>query len=125
MPDTVMMECGHAANATTEGNPCCAICFMLDPGATVVSVSPPSLEGRIAVCPHCKKTKPSSPELAFFEYRGPGSDNCSKCGYKAVAHSNLYPTNPVTGRANPVKDHNFDPAGKETDVFYDGCFGWD
>lgn len=52
----------------------------------------PDLAGRTAQCtylPHGHAPKPSSLDLAFFVYRGPGSpeatDKC-KCGYSRTAH---------------------------------------
>lgn len=60
---TPMMKCGHAANATCEGKPCCVIC-----GEHTVDDNPPSLEGRTAKC-YCGTSEPSDPSrLAFFEY---------------------------------------------------------
>ena len=97
----VMMKCGHSANATIKGRPCCALCFGINIGAIVVDDSPPSLEGREACCSYRRPGRygaqggetravghgwvKSSPELAFFEY-------------------------------SPDKPH---------DYYYCGCFGWD
>ena len=65
-----LMKCGHSANATNQdGNPVCAICIGIDAGATVVDEAPPSLIGRVAQCPYCRNKRPSSFDLAFFEYR--------------------------------------------------------
>ena len=96
--DKVMMECGHEANGTCEGKPCCVICYdgPDSPGGKIAKVVP-DLTGRMArcgyyggpinkpgsyhgcECPECKKRyredcvvclceKPSSDKLAFFRY---------------------------------------------------------
>jgi hypothetical protein len=94
-PPTEMMKCGHAANATMNGKPVCAICFMAtsDDAATIV-VEAPDLSGRRATCSyrtgrdgqgHDPQGVPSSVNLAFFEY---------------------LPNQP-------------------TDQYYCGCWGWD
>lgn len=62
-----MMQCGHAANATKEGKPCCAICAGLVAGSDIVALTP-NLVGRKAKCSLCGKIADSSTELAFFEY---------------------------------------------------------
>ena len=122
MSDKPMMQCGHAANATDgEGKPCCAICVGLDPGATIIAEKP-SLEGREAQCPYCKKTVLSSWNLAFFEYKGPGSraaeDACAKCAYYKSAHEKKLP-------GTPRMNHYFVPHGPfEYDSYYCGCRGW-
>ena len=67
--DSPMMECGHAANAEdSKGNPCCAVCVGIHPGAEKVAKNPPDLTGRMAKCTYCSATVPSSPKLPFFEY---------------------------------------------------------
>jgi len=86
---TVMMKCGHAANAVMDdGKPVCAICYGLDPGAVIIDENPPDLTGRMARCTYygrtfrrghcecsicrkqpdniCRCEKPSSTKLAFF-----------------------------------------------------------
>lgn len=65
-----MMGCGHAADAFVgaERQPCCVICYGINPKATVV-VTAPDLTGRVAECTYCNTEKPSSTNLAFFEYR--------------------------------------------------------
>jgi hypothetical protein len=41
MTETPMMQCGHAANAVDSlGNPTCAICVGITPGARTVVESP-------------------------------------------------------------------------------------
>lgn len=82
-----MMKCGCAANALRtmpDGTkvPSCVI------HECVETIEPPNLDGRIARC-YCGNTRPSSLDLAFFEYRGPGSresiERC-KCGFFWIAH---------------------------------------
>ena len=70
---TVMMECGHTANAQDkDGNPVCVICFGIAPGAMEVKQEQVDLAGRIAKCLYrynCRNTQPSSLNLAFFEHK--------------------------------------------------------
>lgn len=72
---------------------------------------------RRAACLSCQRTVDSSPELAFFEDRGPGSDaaarRCATCSYEHVA-----------GRPYP---HAFAPCvdGMALDAWYCGCRGWE
>jgi hypothetical protein len=75
-----MMKCGHAANATMDGKPACAICAGLTPLATVVDDAPPSLEGRIARCTYCGKEQPSSPDLWFFSANPDREHDYYYCG---------------------------------------------
>lgn len=76
-----MMKCGHAANATDgNGNPSCAICINIHPGAKIIDDTPPNLEGRKAQCPSCKKTRDSDMSLAFFEYRPNAELDIYYCG---------------------------------------------
>ena len=76
--------------------------------------------GRLARC-YCGKTMPSSPSLAFFEFRGEGSmeatEHC-KCGYHRIAHE------PDHARRVPCRE--FTPKGaQQFDMYYCGCRGWD
>ncbi len=87
MSKTPMMACGHAANATSQGKPCCVICLG-DPKSRQV-VDLPDLTGRLTKCTYGDKIVESSVNLAFFEYTGPGSresTNKCKCGYFLLAH---------------------------------------
>ena len=82
---STMMVCGHAANATVDGQPGCAICT-----ETRVASSAPDLTGRRARC-SCGVERPSDPDtLAFFEFLGAGSreavEHC-QCGMHKVAHA--------------------------------------
>jgi hypothetical protein len=114
----LLMECGHISNARdAAGNPVCVICFG-DPRALVVTVDPPDLTGRFASCLSCgKNNKPSDLNLAFFQYRGPGSpyatETCKRCGYHLVAHKPGWRCQQFT----PVGPHTFDG-------YYCGCRGW-
>ena len=82
-----------------------------------------NLSGRQAHCGYGQhKFKPSSRELAFFEYRGPGSldatESCT-CGYMRIAHDC-----PVM--AARLKCKEFTLRGpREFDTYYCGCRGWE
>lgn len=67
-----LMKCGHVAQGIDgNGNPACIICAGLTPNAHIVDDSPPSLEGRIAICASCHGHEvPSRYDLPFFEYGG-------------------------------------------------------
>lgn len=77
---SVMMKCGHAANAENgKGDPCCVICYGIVPGADEIDDSPPSLEGRMSKC--CNKSiVPSSPSLAFFKHYPDREFDSHYCG---------------------------------------------
>lgn len=77
-----LMKCGHTANAVNSvtGKPVCAICVGLTPDAEVVNENPPDLTGRVAKC-YCGATKPSSFDLAFFEYRPDKAWDSYYCGH--------------------------------------------
>ena len=119
-----IMKCGHAANAEQilpDGTlvPCCVICAGIDPGA-YEPAEPPDLTGRTARC-YCCKTKPSSMNLPFFHYRGPGSPsaiNQCVCGYYRTAHAQ-------ERHPNYFWCDNFTPQGPKDDEFYCGHSGWD
>lgn len=67
MASKLILRCGCAANATDQnGKPSCAVHV----GLTDTEVEPiqPDLTGRMAKCEYCKRTKPSSTELAFFSH---------------------------------------------------------
>lgn len=117
-----IMKCGHAANATYKGKPCCVICFGITPGADEISETSPSLENRKAKCAHCQNMKPSSEELPFFEFKGEGSHHAVEmctCGYSKTAHE-------ASGYCERGKCFEFTPRGPaEHDSYYCGCQGWD
>jgi hypothetical protein len=122
-----MMKCGHSANAKHEGKPCCAICAEILPQAYVVDEEPPDLAEREARC-SCGKTMPSNDKnLAFFEYRGEGSQvsfNCKVCGFSIVAH-NKERTHYKTLQKCVDEDTYTPRGGMEYDSFYCGHSGWD
>ena len=74
---------------------------------------------------HCGKTRPSSPNLAFFEDRSPGTQDhrCRDCRKFVAAHEYA----PRRVRPEPSENHPFVPmtAGYEFDSYYCGCRGWD
>lgn len=129
----VMMKCGHAANATdSTGRPSCAMCIGIHPGADVIDPSFPDLGGRQAQC-SCKRLKPSSATLPFFEYCGPESKEATEsctCGYFRVAHEPQGMAGNVPSNRKTVieqgKCSGFVSRGpREFDRFYCGCRGWD
>lgn len=95
-----LMACGCTGMATHNnahdelpaGHPSC-ITHMDDPRACQVAM-PTHLDGRQARCAYnCGATRPSSVNLAFFEYLGPGSPSSKeqcKCGYYECAHWPLW-----------------------------------
>lgn len=81
---TVLMKCGHAANAknTKTGKPCCVICFGIVAGADEPMERDPDLTGRVAHCSDCKREVPSSTDLAFFSYQPGNRCDYYYCGCK-------------------------------------------
>ncbi len=88
MSKTPMMACGHAANATSRGEPCCVICHG-DPKSQQI-VNEPNLVDRLAKCSYGDTIVKSSVNLAFFKYKGPDSNPsknmCKHCDYALKAH---------------------------------------
>jgi hypothetical protein len=124
---TIMMQCGHAANATTEIEgqrvPCCAIC-----AGSVESFTPEDreidLSKRQSKCSYCSVTEPSSTDLPFFEYLGPGSHHsqttCINCG----RHKNFHSKDHWAYKEGQCID--FRPGHvREYDNHYNGCRGFD
>lgn len=145
----VYLSCGHTTYAThsqthdglPENHPSCFI------HETCRQVAAPDLTGRFAKCTYDTgrpghgryyhegdhTPRPSSPNLAFFEYKGPGSlwafEHCKNCNSVYAAHVNKKKF------ANDERQHrnfgkvcdNFISAETpaEFDEFYCGCFGWD
>lgn len=93
--------------------------------AAVAALDPTT---RVARC-GCGNERPSSPGLAFFQFRGEGSRDalaaCKTCWLYEVAHV-VDPTR-VDSRPHPETiGHAFEPHGAfDVDLFYDGCRGWD
>ncbi len=127
-----IMGCGHVANGKLlTGAPICGICVGIDPRSEQI-ISTPDLTGRQARC-SCGKTVPSNTNLAFFEFRGPGSrfalETC-KCGYGLMAHDpEAMGQNVPSNRKTVVeqgKCTGFVSRGAhEFDSYYDGHGGWD
>lgn len=94
----------------------------------VVPEQPDPLAGRVAVCPSCKTEHPSSTDLAFFEYRGPGSryatSICMNDGFTRGAHERKVERNEPHLR-NLCDRFEANPNGRDTDTYYCGCRGWD
>lgn len=134
MSDTYL-ACGCSAMATTiiDGKEVLSCPVHL---CTTIA-DKPSLEGREARC-GCFKVIPSSWNLAFFEYRGPGSrfatETCRVCGM----NRDIHPSQGGTGRFTGVHkdeiitylcENNgkgvFTPGAHQYDSYYCGHSGWD
>ena len=118
-----LMKCGCVASAHFDnGSPVCPV-----HECSEVASERPSLEGRFAECAYGGARVPSSYDLAFFEYQGPGSPRATehcKCGYYRVAHE--YNANRVNKEPIKCRVGGFKPAGPSaTDKYYCGCHGWD
>ncbi len=75
-----MMQCGHAANArNSAGDPSCAICIGIHPGAEV-PVAAPDLSNRVSQCSYCKSTSHSTLTLPFFAHRPTMAYDSHYCG---------------------------------------------
>lgn len=128
MKNRSILACGCAANATDgDGNPSCAIHVGLCD--TSIANVQPSLEGRTARC-GCGRKEPSTVDLAFFEYRGEGSQaatgTCKHCAYFECAHDPAYMARMRNGKTviEQGKCEGFEPHGSfEFDSFR--CYGWD
>ncbi len=81
---TPMMKCGHAANGINSNTrkPVCVICISINPGAEEIDESTPNFADRKSKCTYCSMTKPSSPELTFFEHRPKSPMDSYYCGCK-------------------------------------------
>lgn len=124
-----MMKCGCAAagmRTATAGVKHDPIPACITHDCVELADAEPDLTGRIAECAYLPKhhaDKPSSKELAFFEWRGSGSRNATtmcKCGYSNIAHE---------GGTNHRKEFRckaggFTPVGDLPDKYYCGCMGW-
>lgn len=70
----ILMKCGHIANAvTTDGKPCCAICYGITQDAVIPAEKQPDLTHRKAKCAYCGRITESREDLPFFSYR-PGHE---------------------------------------------------
>ena len=125
-----LMTCGCRAQGTIQmpgekAKPGCGLHWCSEPW-----VNGPDLAGRLARCSDGNGDHgevPSSTDLAFFKYLGPGSPEAAemcKCGYLLVAHQWNH------GRVSPepikCKVGGFAARGPlEFDRYYCGCRGWD
>jgi hypothetical protein len=130
----LMLTCGHIANAVryfdkerTEALPCCAIC-----SCTTPAEDQSYHLGRKARCCGVKSERSSMErdKLAFYEYRGPGSqfavEGCT-CGFARMAHKGEE-TRPQVRRACIKKNGELkfvERGPHEYDSYYCGCRGWD
>lgn len=112
----VIMSCGHAANAISNGNPACVICFTFDVMPEEVSTA-----GRRMRCDYNKGSG----------CQGRNGSRCCKPGTVlnnsdgvpvTVDSEGCWPSNPKVAffgfKLNPGND-------KVIDSFYCGCWGWD
>lgn len=125
---TVLMKCGcvgsarhtNAHDGLEVGHPSCVVHVPAKDACTPAPA--PNLTGRFARCTNTCELRPSSTDLAFFEYLGPDSpaskQNCAQCGYYESAHKRE--------RRSQNVCLNFRPHGPyEYDKYYCGCMGWD
>jgi hypothetical protein len=81
------------------------------------------ISNRYARC-SCGKTEKSSYDLAFYKYRGSGSDFanqvCNNCGYNVSAHRR-----DIGKRSLICSSFTAKSTGHEYDSYYCGCRGWD
>lgn len=122
----VLLTCGCVANSIRthqDGK-------KLDPplptcvhGTTEVVKEMPDLTGRKAACTYGGNVRDSDWNLAFFEYKGPGSrdaEDVCKCGFHRSAH-----TPEMRAKSHRPGCDNFQPRGPaEYDKYYCGCYGW-
>lgn len=101
-------------------------------------ITPEQLEGRIAKC-YCGNSRPSTEaidgRLAFFEYRGPGTEDnwnhpCKHCGYYRSAHDPVAMARNVPSNRRTIVEQGkcpgYEPRGPAAhDTYYCGCRGWD
>ena len=147
MSEPILMKCGCVAQGVVKAIkgvpidppvPACVTHGCAEPAGTK-----PDLTGRMAKCTYRhdvlkrgglqrpgKSPVPSSFDLAFFEFCGPGSRRAAEyciCGYHRSAHDKnggKCPRNSLTGKR--TTDGGFQAQGPlEFDRFYCGCFGWD
>jgi hypothetical protein len=72
-----LMECGCIGQGTRQdGSPVCISHYGIHPGADVPAEEVPDLTGRMASCPYCSRTEPSSLDLPFFAHQ-PNSETDS------------------------------------------------
>lgn len=129
-----MMKCGCAASSvmTAKGgvtfDPPIPACMIHD--CYEIAASPPDLTGREANCAYGDHAvKPSSLDLAFFEFRGEGSREATeicKCGFSKKPHDDNGGKIPPRRYAGHKGCAGFTPKGPQArDKYYCGCRGWD
>jgi hypothetical protein len=132
-----LMKCGCAAQGVLSAkggvkfDPPIPACVVHDCYEMADSV--PDLTGRMADCdyrPDGHATKPSSFDLAFFEFRGEGSREATeicKCRMSRKLHDENGGKIPARKYAMLMKGcAGFMPKGpQERDRYYCGCHGWD
>ena len=142
MTTRILMKCGCVAQGVLTSIrgvpvnppvPSCVIHDCIEPAD-----AKPDLTGRKARCVYNHNSRPGQPprpssfDLAFFEYCGPGSQRATEycvCGYLKSAHdaaTDACPRNtkPLSGKRSPTG--KFQARGPlEFDLYYCGCFGWD
>ncbi len=129
-----LMICGHAANGIctskngikyNPGIPCCVICSCNEQESNQPD-SENKLHDRQAICCSKQSLKPSTLNLAFFEYRGPNSkvaNTMCSCGFAEIAHTRDY--SKMAGWRPKKCCDNFEARGAwEYDLYYCGCRGW-
>lgn len=105
MNDKPIMKCGHAANATHDGEPVCVICLGTGVGnaAREINTQAPSLEGRTARCSYAG---------------GSGEKHGGGGQYRGQQFDSTWPSSSNL----PFFSHRPD---RSEDEFYCGCWGWD
>lgn len=88
------------------------------------TMTKPDLNGRTARC-GCGQERPSSTDLAFFEYLGPETEHaqhrCKHCGYYDFVHGTKIEPKHYVNRCP-----GFEALGDDGhDQYYCGCGGWD
>ena len=117
MADPVMMKCGHAANATRDGEPACVICFGIKDGATEVAETP-SLDGRLMRCTYDQPGKGGG-----GKYRKHEDGDSVRPTEMGAAFLELRPDG-GWGEGKKRRTYDWD-AWDKYDRFYCGCWGWD
>lgn len=114
-----MMKFGHDTAVVPAGRK--ARCSYYGTVATGSTAVPCGTADRGAPCT-CERPSSDRAELAFFEARGPGTQDrkCCNCGYFDVAHDReSRPNSRACDEFAAVTD------GHTYDSFYCGCRGWD
>jgi hypothetical protein len=105
-------------------------------GVLIAVAVEPDLTGRLARCCDEAPVRPSSTNLAFFEFRGEGSreatETCGVCRMHRCVHDPDYHLTLVRGMrgyelfVERYGEHDFVARGAvEFDLYYCGHSGWD